>query len=305
MPIYFLEQLHRRMQLLRGLKAGMKGGFKMNQHKFVVCLDAGHYGKYNPAPQVPQYFEAEMAWKLHLLLKQELERRGITVVTTRADQKRDLGLVDRGKCSKGADLFVSLHSNAASTPEPDWVVGICSVPDGSSTVDDRSREITTALAKAVAQVMGVGYQVTSRESSSDRDGDGRKDDYYGVLRGAYTVGTPGVILEHGFHTHAVTARWLLVQENLEALARAEAEVIARWLGANKPELNLPMLSRGSSGGTVQALQALLVGYGDKVDVDGIFGPDTEKAVRRYQEKHSLDADGIVGPKTWAMLLFNA
>ena len=274
----------------------------MNQQKCVVCLDAGHYGKYNQAPQVPQYYESEMAWVLQGLLKKELEQYGITVVATREDQKRDLGLVERGKCSRGADLFLSLHSNAASTPEPDWVVGICSMPDGNSRVDDRSREIATELAVAVAEVMGVGYQVTSRESAADRDGDGRLDDYYGVLRGAYSVGTPGVILEHGFHTHEVTARWLLEPENLKALAQVEAWVIARWLGAQEVVPNLPMLRRGDSCGTVRALQALLVGYGDKLDVDGIFGPATEAAVCRYQQRMGLDTDGIVGPNTWRCLM---
>lgn len=274
----------------------------MNLKKAVVCLDAGHYGKYNQAPQVPEYFESEMAWKLQQLLRQELEIRGVTVITTRSDPQKDLALVERGKCSKGADLFLSLHSNAASTATPDWVVGICSMPDSNGTVDEFSREMATALAVAVANVMGVGYQVTSRESSTDRDGDGRKDDYYGVLRGAYSVGTPGVILEHGFHTHELTARWLLDQEHLEELARVEAEVIVEKLGIGKWDLNLPELSLGSSGGTVRALQALLTGYGDKLDVDGIFGPNTDRAVRRYQSKHFLDTDGIVGPKTWSSLM---
>lgn len=274
----------------------------MNRKKYVVCLDAGHYGKYNQAPLVPRYYESEMVWKLHLLLKQELEKRGVTVVTTRSEQGQDLALVERGTRSRGADLFLSLHSNAASTAEPDWVVGVCAVADANSTVDDRSRQITTALATAVARVMGVGYQVTSRESSTDRDGDGRKDDYYGVLRGAYTVGTPGVILEHGFHTHEVTARWLLEQNNLEELAEVEADVIVDWLGVDRAEPDLPMLRRGDSSETVRALQALLKGYGDSLDVDGIFGPATEAAVRRYQSKQGLGVDGIVGPESWSALL---
>jgi len=33
-----------------------------------------------------------------------------------------------------------------------------------------------------------------------------------------------------------------------------------------------------------------------------FGPKTETAVKEFQAKHGLPADGIVGPKTWAMIM---
>ncbi len=39
-----------------------------------------------------------------------------------------------------------------------------------------------------------------------------------------------------------------------------------------------------------------------VTADGIFGPNTKKAVIAYQKKHGLVADGIVGAKTWEKIL---
>ncbi|MFB4164691.1 peptidoglycan-binding protein [Alteribacillus sp. JSM 102045] len=36
-------------------------------------------------------------------------------------------------------------------------------------------------------------------------------------------------------------------------------------------------------------------------IDGIFGPQTEQAVRTFQKKKKLTADGIAGQKTWAAL----
>lgn len=52
---------------------------------------------------------------------------------------------------------------------------------------------------------------------------------------------------------------------------------------------------------VTALQELLNLYGNSLAVDGIFGPVTESALRRYQKENSLVSDGIAGPKTWTVL----
>lgn len=68
---------------------------------------------------------------------------------------------------------------------------------------------------------------------------------------------------------------------------------------------LPKLSKGSKGDTVKAVQILLTVYGYSCGSSGIdssFGPATEKAVKAYQKDMGMDADGVVGPKTWAKLL---
>lgn len=65
--------------------------------------------------------------------------------------------------------------------------------------------------------------------------------------------------------------------------------------------NIPTLRRGSTGANVRLLQNLLNAAGGKLNVDGIFGKDTESIVKWFQQAHHLTADGIVGPKTWAAL----
>jgi peptidoglycan hydrolase-like protein with peptidoglycan-binding domain len=58
-----------------------------------------------------------------------------------------------------------------------------------------------------------------------------------------------------------------------------------------------VLSSGSEGRQVQLLQQAL----GSIKVDGIFGPETEAAVRSFQSSHGLTVDGIVGPLTSATL----
>lgn len=61
------------------------------------------------------------------------------------------------------------------------------------------------------------------------------------------------------------------------------------------------LKKGSKGDDVVALQHLLNVEGVKVTIDGEFGPRTETAVKVFQMAKGLEADGIVGPATWAEL----
>lgn len=60
--------------------------------------------------------------------------------------------------------------------------------------------------------------------------------------------------------------------------------------------------QGSSGQTVKQIQTKLKNWGYYTGaVDGIFGPKTTEAVKYFQRKNGLTADGIVGTKTAAAL----
>ncbi len=62
------------------------------------------------------------------------------------------------------------------------------------------------------------------------------------------------------------------------------------------------LQSGSRGALVRTLQETLNALGYQAGtVDGVFGPNTRAAVLSFQQAAKLDADGIVGPKTWAAL----
>lgn len=213
----------------------------MRYMAFKVCLDAGHYGKYNQSPVFSSYYESDMTWKLHNYLAEELKSWGIEVIKTRTSQAKDLALVSRGYKAKGCDLFISIHSNAASNSTAKYVAVINMRSNARETYDNKSQAFAKVIGPAVANVMGTTYTTYSKAYSGDRDGNGLEDDeWYGVLQGAKLAKVPGVILEHGFHTNLAQAKWLYNEANLKKLAVAEAKAIASYFGIkSKPSANKP------------------------------------------------------------------
>jgi hypothetical protein len=61
------------------------------------------------------------------------------------------------------------------------------------------------------------------------------------------------------------------------------------------------LRDGMTGEDVRALQQALLRKGYRVDIDGAFGPRTERAVMDYQRDHQMKVDGLAGPLTLAAL----
>jgi len=66
----------------------------------------------------------------------------------------------------------------------------------------------------------------------------------------------------------------------------------------------PVLKRGDVGEYVTLLQTMLINHTYDVGssgADGIFGRNTESAVKLFQRTHGLADDGVVGNDTWAAL----
>ncbi len=96
---------------------------------------------------------------------------------------------------------------------------------------------------------------------------------------------------------------------LAALSAGPAAALAEAGGANQPNTPLPpapnpptttehniMLSSGSEGRQVGLLQHAL-----GIRVDGVYGSETEAAVRSFQSSRGLVVDSVVGPSTSAAL----
>lgn len=70
--------------------------------------------------------------------------------------------------------------------------------------------------------------------------------------------------------------------------------------------DLPTLKKNTKSEGVSFLQEILVlAYGYKLEIDGIFGSNTENAVKDFQIVHNLQSEyGYVGAKTWRGISVN-
>ena len=60
---------------------------------------------------------------------------------------------------------------------------------------------------------------------------------------------------------------------------------------------LQVCRKGSKGEAVRTIQANV-----HVFVDGVFGSDTENAVKKFQRENKLTVDGVVGERTWKVII---
>jgi peptidoglycan hydrolase-like protein with peptidoglycan-binding domain len=82
----------------------------------------------------------------------------------------------------------------------------------------------------------------------------------------------------------------------------------RWPAEETIEMALqawPLVRKGDKAHPVPSLQYHLRARGHIVVVDGDFGPQTDAAVRAYQNEKKLAVDGIVGEQTWQALVVTA
>jgi hypothetical protein len=77
------------------------------------------------------------------------------------------------------------------------------------------------------------------------------------------------------------------------LAAVAVCVMAVATGASFAEARtVTSIKRGDRGPAVAKVQRKL-----GIPADGVFGPQTERAVRRFQRRRGLTVDGVVGPQT--------
>jgi len=178
---------------------------------------------------------------------------------------RDGGIFNCRKV-RGSDA-PSVHGEGRAV---DWMLPV---------VDGRGSPTGRIVIEALGRVgdrLGVQCVIFDRTIWSGRSPNGRR--YDGVH-------------PHYDHIHAELTR--------DAASRLTVSSIRSAVGdVDMPDVvvQTPTLRRGSRGPSVATVQRAL-----GVTADGIFGPKTEQAVRRFQRKAHLKQDGIVGPATWGRL----
>lgn len=105
-----------------------------------------------------------------------------------------------------------------------------------------------------------------------------------------------VLVEDGF-TGANTKS---ATEKFQTIAGVQATGIADTATWNAINLILAkrIIRPNHAGGAVVRYLQYRVG----IEADGVYGPQTEVAIKNFQKQNALDADGIVGPASWQKLI---
>ncbi len=240
-----------------------------------VILDPGHVKGYNKGA-ISGYYEGTAMFDYAYRLGRKLEVCGIAVGYTRAKVTDNPPLTDRGKTAKGADMFVSLHSNAVDNP----------TATGVSTFYSIKRDNDQPYAQQWCDLLAELMRIRSRGATT-RKGGGDWD-YYTVIQYAVKVDCPHVFLiEHGFHSNPAECAWLMVEDNLEAMADLECKIICDILGVPckapekpvQPDSPIARKKVNTPGDTLNVRESAVytatklgeLAHGSEVDVFGLAG----------------------------------
>lgn len=240
--------------------------------------------------------EAIQCGRIAEACKAALERSGVEVMLGQYDTMQNrVAASNRFK----ADLHVPIHSNA------------CNSKASGTHLFCYSGDRNSAGYKACQAVLDVLGPVTPGAPDVIR----AYPALYEVKHPAATT----VYIEVDFHDVPRIAQWII--DNTTLIGETIAKGLCNALGVkfvpgdDTPEpvpvqveyevMQVRVLRRGMTGADVRTLQAALIAYGfscGAAGADGDFGSGTEAALKKFQTKYGLGADGIAGKGTWGKLL---
>lgn len=103
---------------------------------------------------------------------------------------------------------------------------------------------------------------------------------------------------------------LLVLTGTSGANYAAGDAVCHTNDCHRPQVrhHKRILKCGSKGHDVKKLQKLLNARGlspHPIVIDGVFGPTTLTAVKKFQRQAHIPVDGVVGGKTWDRLFANS
>lgn len=211
-----------------------------------VCLDPGH-GVESPGKCSPDksYYEHEFALDMARRIQAHLERCGVRVVLTRTDEHCPTGKADTNDLLKrvaisdaaGADLFVSIHSNASGN---EWSNASGLMIYTSAGPETASRNVA---AKAVlSRMTAAGVELRGSPLVHDIE----------LVVTRETV-APAMLIEYGFHTNRTEVGLLKKSSYRAKLAEATAKGVCDFLGvAWEPEAAAGTTDTGTADWAVTA-----------------------------------------------------
>ncbi len=109
-----------------------------------------------------------------------------------------------------------------------------------------------------------------------------------------------LLVRHGQSEGYVSSRYVKAHDSGSTRQSEAPQPDARAKDNGGPRPRKP-LRKGQRGAQVRRLQQALDAYGFAVQADGIFGPGTERALRRFQKKQEISPTGEADARTLAAL----
>ena len=211
--------------------------------------------------------DLKIAQELSRILKETygidsyLTRTGDSIsINGYTDEQIDSGDISlRGKCAADADLFISIHTNAngedangaPQTSQPIAINKPIIIANTNACQSPEVIKMCNAIGTNISKLYNeVGLATVDYFNEADAGNiidwsqsfnDGlnvagtvckrvtNDGDYYGVLKGAASVGVPGIIIEHGYHTVPEFRYSAMYGDLLRLLAEADAAGIAEYV----------------------------------------------------------------------------
>jgi len=183
-----------------------------------------------------------------------------------------------------ADVFISCHHNAKTGKWGQWS-GIETYTYDGVRANPKSVALAKIIHPLIVQATGLRDRSLKRKN-------------FHVLRETFM---PAILIEGGFMDSSIDIKVLRDDSKLRAHGEAIAEGVAKYFGLELKKSLKNYLMLGDKGAAVLLLQENLNKIGHSLNVDSIFGPSTEKALKTFQTAQGLTADGLYGPLTKTIL----